>query len=1217
MCKKLIHLVSFVLVLTAASSTPAGLVGYWAFDEGSGTSARDGSGSNNHGTLMGNPQWVDGHISKALRFDGVDDWVEVPHRAILTVNKEVTVSAWIYAQRHTGPGGESWQGILAKGESPRSYSLYTEVSGALHFSTAGVGTLSTTTVPLNQWVHVAAMVQNGQHKYYINGEPAGTAGGGITLPGAADTYSVMIGRTHEAAREFLGVIDEVRIYDRSLTAEQVRGLFNGIAPSWLKAENPTPPNGAASVTSQLLSWSAGETAKLHNVYFGTSPTPGPAEFIVQQVVSMNLYWHKPGLVPGTTYYWRIDEVEADGTTIHTGDVWSFAAAALTAHRPNPPDGATYVSTNPELSWSTGAKAVLHDVYFGTSQTDVANGTADTFKTTQTATTYQPGPLLKDTTYYWRIDEVEPPVAKQKGDVWRFKTVPDIPIGDPNLVGWWKLDEGQGTVILDWSGHDNHGTAMGGPRWVAGYDGDALQLDGVDDYVEVPHAETLTVDREVTVMAWMNTQRHGGPAADYQGIIAKSNDPRSYSLYTEVSGVLHFSTSSAGAYVGSTSSEQVPLNEWVHVAAMVIGGEHRYYINGEPAGQGGGGITLPGAADTASVLIGRTHEGSNELLGMIDDVRVYNKALTQQEIRQAMRGDTLLAWDPSPANGYTPDIDGATPLSWKAGDKAAQHDVYFGTDEDAVKNANASDTTGIYRGQQAGTSYTPPAALQWGQTYYWRIDQRNTDGTVSTGRVWTFTVANYLVPDDFEAYDDYCNRIFYKWTDGWGYSADPTCTVTAYGGNGTGSTVGNLSAPFAEQTIVHGGSQSMPFEYNNTGTGGKARYSEAQRQWASPQDWTRNNGKALTLYFYGDPANAAEQLYVAVEDSGGQVRVANHPDRETIQARGWQEWNIPLTDFAGVNLKMVKKMYIGVGNRASPTAGGSGKLCIDDIRVYPSRCVLSKGKPAADLSGDCVVDYADVELLTNLWLSGGFQITPLDPGTSGLIAHYPFNGNANDVVGGHNGTTTGVVAYTTGKIGQAILLDGVDDMVTVGAVGVSGAAPRTIGGWARANATSLPAWIDVFGFVGPQADPRANMSFDIEHVGDTATTTLGYYGIHIYGWEHDILPVDLDWHHLAASYDGTTIRWYGDGRLMGSDSSRVLNTRDQVHMGKRDDNENYFPGRVDEVRIYNRALSEAEVAWLAGHTLPLSIPADLHQDDVINFKDFAVLADSWLNQLFWP
>jgi hypothetical protein len=71
------------------------------------------------------------------------------------------------------------------------------------------------------------------------------------------------------------------------------------------------------------------------------------------------------------------------------------------------------------------------------------------------------------------------------------------------------------------------------------------------------------------------------------------------------------------------------------------------------------------------------------------------------------------------------------------------------------------------------------------------------------------------------------------------------------------------------------------------------------------------------------------------------------------------------------------------------------------------------------------------------------------------------------------------------------------------------------------------------------------------------------------------------------------------------------------MGKRDDNENYWPGRVDEVRIYSRALSDAQIAWLAGYTSVLSIPADLHQDNAINFKDFAVLADSWLEQVLWP
>jgi hypothetical protein len=256
----------------------------------------------------------------------------------------------------------------------------------------------------------------------------------------------------------------------------------------------------------------------------------------------------------------------------------------------------------------------------------------------------------------------------------------------------------------------------------------------------------------------------------------------------------------------------------------------------------------------------------------------------------------------------------------------------------------------------------------------------------------------------------------------------------------------------------------------------------------------------------------------------------------------------------------------------------------------------------------------VDILANLWLDTGFQVTPADPGTTGLIARYPFDGNANDVVGGHNGTVVGTPTYAAGQIGQAIQLNGVDQMVDVGPVGISGAAARTIAGWAKANALveALPDWINIFGFTGPSG---ANGHFDIEMVNPAG----GYrgYGIHVYGWERNIMPIDFDWHHLAASYDGTTIKWYGDGRLIGSDSTLVLATPDNVHMGMRDDNTNYWPGRVDEVRIYNRTLSDAQIAWLAGLTSTFSIPADLRQDNVINFKDFAVLADSWLEQILWP
>ncbi|UCG57595.1 MAG: LamG domain-containing protein [Phycisphaerales bacterium] len=1206
MCKKSICLAWLVVVLGLVGSASAGLAGHWSLDEGTGTAVQDSSDNRNHGTLMGDPQWVTGYFSNALEFDGVDDYVEVPHDASLTVSTGVTVAAWINAERHTGPGGAGWQGIVAKGNTSRSYSLYTESGGGLHFSTAGVGTVSTADVPLNEWVHVVAMVEAGEHKYYMNGEPAGQGGGGITLPGTADVESVLIGDTHEDSREFLGMIDEVYIYDRPLTEAQIVDLVNGIGAQWLKAQFPDPADGATGVTTPLLQWTPGETALSHDVYFGTSPTLGPDEYMGPQ--GWTVYWHTPGITAGVTYYWRVDEVEADGNII-TGDVWSFTAAPLAAFDPSPADGAKHVPTDVQLTWSPGSTAISHDVYFGTDETEVADGTGDTSKGNMPMANYTPVGLVKETTYYWRVDEKDKDGKIYPGEVWSFTTVLDIPIGDPNLVGWWKLDTGSGTTVLDWSGYDNYGTLNGGPEWVPGYDGDALDFDGFDDYVDVPHNEVLTVDTEVTVMAWIKAARHNSAGGDWQAILAKSNNPRSYSFYTHVSGTLHFSTTSAGAYVGSNSSGQVPLNEWAHVCAMVIGGAHQYYINGLPAGTGGGGIVLPGAADTAPVRIGVSQEGGNNFLGMIDDARVYRTALTMEEVQDAMRGDTTVAWSPDPANGATADIEKASVLTWKAGEIAVQHDVYFGTDRDAVADADASDTTGVYRGRQGATSYVVPAALEWGGRYFWRIDEQNSDGTVSPGRLWSFTVADYLIVDDFEDYNDYSDRIFYYWLDGWGYT-EPAPGKT---GNGTGSTVGYLQAPFAEQTIVHSGLQSMPLEYDNTGATGKARYSETEYEWPTAQDLTRQGVKALALYVYGDPCNVPASLYVGLQDSAGTRIDVPETDTNLVQMTGWQEINIELSRFAPVSLVSVKKIFIGVGNRLSPTIGGTGMLYIDDIRLYRPRCVASLLKPANDLNDDCVVDYLDLEIVANEWLGTGYLVTPVDPGTSGLVAYYPLDGNTNDTVGGYNGTPNGGPGYMAGQVGQALRLDGADDYVVVTSVGISGGDARTIACWAKANSAGIADWTNIFGFTGPASNGQ---HFDFQIVGDTDSTTQGWFGLHMHGDEYDILPNDLDWHHLAATFDGTTQAFYGDGRLVGT-AQYSISPPGNVHMGKREDNDNYFPGLVDEARIFNRALSADEVAYLGGLTLPYSAAFDLNVDDAIDFLDVAVLGDAWLDEALWP
>ena len=406
MWRKATPIVVAVLALSMAYSATAGQLGYWAFDDGTGTTAKDGSGKNNNGRLVGGPTWVTGKIGKALDFDGVDDYVEVPHNAaLIPTTGKATVSLWINAERHTGPGGSQWQGILGKGGAPRLYNVYTEsVSQSIHFSTglsgAYTGSVGTTQVPLNEWVHVAVVV-DGAHLYYFNGQPGGRGGEGASVP-TGGSAALTIGQTGES-NFFLGMIDEVRLYDVALTAAEVTALFQGNAPSWPKAKNPNPANGTVGVLTPLFQWEAGDGGLLHNVYLGTSPDLTEANRVASRQASL-LYWHLPGIESGVTYYWRVDEIAADGTTVTTGDVWNFTAAPTQAYLPSPADGATNVLLDSQLAWSPASGALSHDVYFGTSRDDVAAGTGGTSKGNQFVLTFNPGPLAGDTTYYWRIDE---------------------------------------------------------------------------------------------------------------------------------------------------------------------------------------------------------------------------------------------------------------------------------------------------------------------------------------------------------------------------------------------------------------------------------------------------------------------------------------------------------------------------------------------------------------------------------------------------------------------------------------------------------------------------------------------------------------------------------------------------------------------------------------------------------------------------------------------
>jgi hypothetical protein len=201
---------------------------------------------------------------------------------------------------------------------------------------------------------------------------------------------------------------------------------------------------------------------------------------------------------------------------------------------------------------------------------------------------------------------------------------------------------------------------------------------------------------------------------------------------------------------------------------------------------------------------------------------------------------------NPPVGVTVALSDATPLSWTPGITAAKHDVYFGTNQADVNDADASDTTGIYQGQQPLPIFNPPEALELGQTYYWRIDEVEANDTIHKGGVWSFTILDHIPIDDMEDYNDDDNKIWQAWKDGEGWTDPPP----GWPGNGSGAVMGI-------GTDVAQGFQSLSYSYDNDGTNslgttGKAYYSEAKMTLSDSRDWTASGVKALSLMFIGYP-----------------------------------------------------------------------------------------------------------------------------------------------------------------------------------------------------------------------------------------------------------------------------------------------------------------------------------------------------------------------------
>ncbi len=756
-----------------------------------------------------------------------------------------------------------------------------------------------------------------------------------------------------------------------------------------------------------------------------------------------------------------DRGPANSMQIGEVELLSDGSLPGSAGGPAPEDGAIDIPRDVVLGWVPGEMAATHDVYFGTVFDDVnnasrSNPTGVLVSQGQTALTYDPVGLLEfGQTYYWRIDEVNsaPDFTIFKGDVWTFTAEPFAYPIESVLATTNALSEAGADIArtIDGSGlndADEHSTNSA-HMWLGRPDDGPIWIEYEFDRVYKLHQ----------LLVW------------------------NYNVEFEI--ILGFGLKDVTVEYSVDGVDWTVLGdvEFAKAAARST-------------------YTANTAVDFDGVPAKYVRLTVNSGWGMMGQYGL-------SEVRFLFV--PAQAREPQPADEAT-DVAVDSALAWRAGREAVSHDVYFGTDPEALELVAATDVA----------TYAP-GAMNLGTTYHWKVDEVNdADATaVWEGDVWSFTAQEFIVVEDFESYTDDIDAgeaIFDTWLDGWV--------------NDTGSTVGHLETPFAEQTIVKSGRQSMPLFYDNAGV------SVAEAEYTLSQNWTTNGIRSLSISFYGAPDNGG-QLYVKINNT----KVVYDGAAADMKRPAWQVWNIDLSAVGG-SLSNVTKLTIGVEG-----AGASGVVYIDDIRLYP-------GSP----------EY----------------ITPVEPDSAGLVAYYSFDGNANDGSGnGHHGTLNGGPTYVAGVQGNALDFDGVDDYVSTG----KNASALGIGG---NNARTVTVWVYTRGFANGGIYDVGARTAGQDFCLRTLDSTLNRWRIQYWGGDFDFTYDTANrWVHFAHVHDGTHTKIYADGVLI-VDWEKTIDTTDTnpFQIGLYGWPGNYFDGQIDELRLYNRALSAEEVLGAFGQTAPV-------------------------------
>ncbi len=768
------------------------------------------------------------------------------------------------------------------------------------------------------------------------------------------------------------------------------------------------------------------------------------------------------------YTGKIDDVQLYDIALTQEQVQEAmqGISLVAAAAPTPSSGAVDVLRDEAvMSWTPGKFADTHTVYLSTNLDDVTNGDAAALAAEGlTEASYDPGRLEFGTQYFWRVDEVNaaPDNTVFPGEVWNYTIEPkSLPVTIVSATASSADGAADVNNIINGVGlneNDEHGVSI-----------DSMWAGATEDATP---SVVFTLEKLVKLDK-VHVWNHNSQTESILGFGIKE-------------ALIEYSADGeTWSELGTVELAQASANETYAGADVDLGGVMA------------AAVKITGLSNYS--ILGLPQKG-------LAEVRFY--AIPVQ------------AREPMPDDGSTT-AGGDVVLGWRPGREAAEHEVVFSADEQAVIDGSAVVATVSEPSHDLGT-------LTLATPYFWKINETNDVGTPAAyeGEIWSFQTPDYLVIDDMEMYTTEEGLFIWEhWVDGFDNPDE------------NGAVVGNGDE--AETTIVHGGSQSLPITYNN----GVAPLSEATLQ-LDDQDWLASGGMTLSLYFHGTAGNTG-QLYVKINDA----QIDYSGDAADLTQSPWHTWNIDLSTVGG-DMSKVTSLAVGISG-----GGATGKIYIDDIRIYP---VL------------------------------GETITPVEPDAASLLAHYTFEGDFSDSAGNNDGTALGDAKIVNDpERGQVLVLDGDDDAVSV--------PPLPAG-----TEVTISMWVNPLDAVTP-SDWKSTFASDAWTEGDIHWRILNN---RINGGVNGAVPGgDLtgsgvvpyeQWSLVVLTLSPTAYSYWLNGL---NDVTRVLESGPTLQMGEGliggwmngDAIEREWAGTIDDVRIYNRALSEGEILWLSGKTAPVDKP----------------------------